>query len=267
MKPITITAVALFAAICTAPAAQAQVQPAVFGAEQPRSKSVFYLPYARFGVGAESAQFDDAYWESPGQDDPRVFFDLPDETGAMGYAALGVDWGKGVRAEIAVLGFGEKDVAGPWSYTDPASEGPHASMSGTVSSGALMANVFVSPLEVQGNTGRFQPFVMAGIGAARNDMGDWTRTNPDKIGREERSFEGDTKTDFAWAIGLGAAWQIGERGQKPVMLELMYQHIDLGRAQGGSVPLPGSETSEPREPFGFDVKTDVVSVGVRIPIR
>lgn len=226
----------------------------------------FSIPYIRFALGGEMARFDDSYWDPAGPDDPRVFFDLANEDAVMGTLAMGYDWGKGVRAEIAFLGFGEKDVAGPWSYTVPDTPGPHASMAGTLRSNALMANAYLVPLERQGRTGAFQPFLMAGIGLAHNGLDSWTRTNPDS-NQETRSFEGAARTDMAWTLGAGAAWQIGGRGKKPVMLELMYQYIDLGRAEGGSTPLPGSGMSEPREPWGFDVTTNVVSIGIRIPIK
>ena len=266
MKTFKTAALAICACIGFATVAQAQVQPGIFGPEETRPGTSFGVPYLRFAIGGELATFEDAYWDPPGADDPRVFYDLPDERAAMGAIAFGYDWGKGLRGEIAIMGFGEKDVAAPWSYTEPATEGPHASMSATVRSGALMANAFVAPLEMQGNTGRFQPFVMAGIGTARNEMGDWTRTNP-ASDRVTRTFEGDTKSDLAWAVGFGFAYQLNDPGKKPIMLEMMYQHVDLGRAEGGSASTPGDGDSEPRTPFGFDIASDNVSVGIRIPVR
>lgn len=266
MKTFKTAALAMWAFIGYASLAQAQVQPGIFGPEEARSATSFGIPYLRLGVGGELASFDDAFWDPPGADDPRVFYDLPDERAAMGTIAFGYDWGKGVRGEIAIMGFGKKDVAAPWSYTDPVTPGPHASMEATVNSGALMANAFVAPLEMQGNTGAFQPFLMAGIGVAQNDLDDWTRTNPDSD-RVTRTFEGDKNSDLAWTVGFGFAYQLNDPGKKPIMLELMYQHVDLGRAEGGSGSSPGDGDSEPRTPFGFDIASDEVSVGIRIPIR
>ena len=257
-------ALGAIAILADLPFAHAQNQPAVFGPAETTRLTTFYRPYIRLGIGAEQTALDDENWLPPGDSDPEVFFDLDDASGAMGSLALGRDWGRGVRAEIALLGFGKKDFEGDWSYTIPETPGPHASVEAQVSSGALMANVYYSPFEAQGNTGQFQPFAMAGIGVSRNAMDDWTRINPD-AGQERRTFEGASKTDLAWTVGVGAAWQISARGQKPVMLELLYQYVDLGRAEGGNQPLPGSGTSEPRRGLGFDVSSQVVSIGVRIP--
>lgn len=266
MKRFKTAALTIWMSVGCVTAAQAQVQPGIFGPEETRAANTFSIPYIRLGVGGERAHFEDAYWDPPGAGDPRVFYDLPDEQAVAGTVAFGYDWGKGVRGEIAIMGFGDKDVAAPWAFTEPETAGPHASMSATVRSRALMANAFFAPLEMQGNTGRFQPFVMAGIGATRNEMSDWTRTNPDSA-RVTRTFEGDTKSDFAWTVGVGFAYQLNDPGRKPVMLELMYQHVDLGRAQGGKAPSPGDGDSEPRTPFGFDMASDTISVGIRIPVR
>lgn len=220
--------------------------------------------YFRFELGAARSGAGNANWLPPGYpSDPQVFFDLDLDSAVFGGAAVGHNYGNGWRAEAALNVFGSSDFTGSWSYTVPADPGPHADMSGSVRSIALMANGYYD----FDTGGKAVPFVTAGLGLARNTMADWTRINPD-ADRTTRSFEGGSETSLAWSIGVGVAVDIGPvLGSAPAKLELAWRHFDLGSASGGYVPLPGSGAGgEPVAPLNFDVTNQVISLGLRIPL-
>jgi opacity protein-like surface antigen len=133
-----------------------------------------------------------------------------------------------------------------------------------------MGNVFYAPLEARGSNAIFQPFLVAGIGLARNKVGEWTRTknldNPTYDTNTVRTYEGATTTSLAWSVGIGASLQVTRPGRwPPVIIEVALRHYDFGSASGGSQPIGSG--SEPRQPFTFDNEAQVVTLGVRIPLR
>jgi opacity protein-like surface antigen len=97
-------------------------------------------------------------------------------------------------------------------------------------------------------------------------MGNWTRTNAAAT-QPSRSFEGDSKTNLAWSLGAGVSWNVGKNANGPIKMDLTYQYFALGNAQGGGTPLAGSGTESPVNPLEFDISSQVVSVGVRIPLN
>lgn len=247
-------------AMANGPTAVVEDPPVVVDAMQPTGNL-----YLRGAVGRARAQTDDAYWEPPGfPADPRVFFDLDIEDTGFGEVALGYDWNNGFRADLAFAGFGESDFDGPWARTDPATPGPHADVSGSIKSRVLMVNGYFEPLTYTGQTHRFQPFVTGGIGMARNEMSDWTRTNA-AAGRVTRTFEGDTTTGFAWSLGFGVTAELSV-GRQPMFLEAGYRYFDLGSAEGSATPRPGNGVGSPATPLQFDHREHVISVGLRVPL-
>lgn len=180
-----------------------------------------------------------AYWLPPGYPaDPQIFFDLDADSIAYGSLAIGKEFSGNLRGEIAFSAFGKTDFAGPWSYTVPADPGPHADMSGSVRSVALMANGYYDFRTV----GKVTPFVMAGIGISSNKMGEWTRTNAAATDPVQ-TFEGASKTNLAWSVGLGISMDVGPVfGTAPAKLDVAWRYFDLGTARGGSVALAGSGT-------------------------
>ncbi len=248
----------------TAAPAISQEGGSLFGVERPAS--VTYGPYVRAGLGFEASLIEDGFWESPGASDPLVLFDLDGDNAAYATVAAGFDWMNGFRSDISLSYFGDKDVSGPWSSTIPPTPGPHASMSTSISSLALMGNVYYAPWEGSGRKVRFSPYISAGLGFARNDMSTWIRTNP-ASSRPTRSFEGNVETDLAWSLGVGASWEIQRQGKRPMLLDAGVQYFDLGEAVGGAQPLPGSGNSTPRQPFTVDMETTVLSIGIRIPLN
>jgi opacity protein-like surface antigen len=200
--------------------------------------------------------------------DPRVFFDLSEPDGVAGTIAIGRNLRRGVRGELAVTYFNGRDIGGNWSKTVPATSGPHASVETDIQSTAFMANIVYDLPPVGSGILGFRPYLMAGLGASWNKMGDWTRFNNfNPSARPVRTFEGDTEVEFAWSLGAGAAWTVGKNRSGPIKLDVMYQYFDLGSASGKARPLPNNGASSPAEALNFDIRSQVISVGVRIPLN
>jgi opacity protein-like surface antigen len=253
-----------FACMMSMPATAQQTE-SVFGVE---SASVTFGPYVRAEIGIAIPELQDPNWLPAGfPEDPQIFFDLDADNSAAGSLALGYDWMNGFRAEGALSVFTSQDFSGDWSYTVPATTGPHASMEGSTRSVALMANGYYMPLEAMGQNRRVQPYVTAGIGFARNSMEDWTRVNPAES-RPERSFEGEESTEFAWSAGFGVQMDLGRQGpdDRPVILELGYRFFDLGETTGSTVPLPGNGDGGPLQALSFDNNQQTVTIGIRMPL-
>jgi opacity protein-like surface antigen len=240
-----------------------------------RTASVTVGPYIRMELGSSKPSLGGAYWRPPGYDpapgvgDPEVRFDLGADSGTVSTVAFGHDW-QGWRADVSLSYFGTSTAAGPCaSASDSSSCALHAEIDrAPFSSAAILGNVFYAPLEARGSHSVFQPFVVAGIGVARNEVGDWTRSNPSPTAtRPTRTFAGDTSTSLAWSLGLGASYQITRPGRWPMLLEASWRYYDLGTASGGFVPLAGSGGSEPVQPLTFDATQSVFAIGLRIPLE
>lgn len=239
-----------------------------------RTASVAIGPYLRMELGAADPAFDDGYWRPPGYNpapgigDPEISFSLSGDTTHMGSIAFGHDW-QGWRADVALSYFSNSTASGPCASADDGSScSTHADIDrAPVSSTTIMGNVFYAPFEARGSNSVFQPFIVGGLGVARNEVGDWTRTNDSGVPRPVRTFAGDTTTSFAWSVGLGASYQVTRPGRWPVLLEATWRYYDLGEAKGSSVALPGNGASQPVQPLTFDTTQSVVSVGIRIPLE
>jgi opacity protein-like surface antigen len=223
--------------------------------------------YLRAEMGLLRSQPDNSSWLPPGYPvDPQVFFDLGSDTGGFAGLAIGQDWGNGLRGEVELMGFGSTEFSGPWSYTEPETPGPHASVTGSVRSVALMGNIFYEPF--QNRKSKTVPYVMMGVGLADNQMSDWTRINPE-VDREERSFAGASNADLALSVGFGVSMEVGKTKKgDPMTFEVGYRYFDLGTAQGGTTPLPGSgQGGEPVGALKMNQSSQLISVGIRIPLR
>ncbi|MBT8455691.1 MAG: porin family protein [Rhodobacteraceae bacterium] len=262
LKSLTLGAAVVSGLVCATPLT-AQDSESLFGIDAP---SVTFGPYVRAELGFADTQTSDGFWDPPGASDPRILFDLDADSTRYGALAVGIDRMNGFRGEVALSVFGETDVSGPWVATIPATAGPHADMDGSVQSTTVMGNLYYAPLERMGRNAAFNPFVTVGLGFARNEVDAWSRTNP-AASTAVRSFEGAASTEFAWSIGIGGTWQIDRRDARPILIDAGVRYFDLGDAQGGAQPLPGSGSSSPRTPLTFGVEATVVSVGVRIPLN
>jgi len=236
--------------------------------------SVTYGPYVRFELGGARHDLSDAYWLPPGEDDPRINFGpIPNaDWRGFGGAAIGYDWQNGFRADVSLFSTGTIGLTAPCIgvVEDPSPCSEHADITeASIESSGLMGNVFYAPLEARGSNAVLQPFVVAGLGFARNEMGPWTRTkNEDNEteGPTVRTFEGATSTDLAWSVGLGASLQLTRPGKWPVILEAAYRYYDYGSVSGGVDPI-GDTRSSARQGFTLDHTDQVISLAIRVPLQ
>jgi opacity protein-like surface antigen len=267
MLPLRISALAISAlAVLAADPSRAQSTEGVFGQE---SASVTYGPYARVELGYANADSSEGYWLPPGYPrDPVISFNVDLDDGGYGALAFGYDWQNGFRGEFAAFGLADADLTAPCSGASNGTPcSTHADISqASVKTRGAMLNLYYAPLEAMGRNQRLQPFLVAGVGSAKNTMSAWTRTNP-ASGRPTRTFQGGTNTDVAWSLGAGVAYELDRGAKTPIMFEATYRYFDLGKAVGGSAPLPGNGSSQPVAPFQFDNASHVVGFGLRIPLQ
>jgi opacity protein-like surface antigen len=229
------------------------------------SAGVTYGPYVRAEIGIGRSDWGDAYWLPPGPADPKVFFDFGNNDSATGGVAVGFDRMDGFRFDVSLNASGDRDATGDWSSTAPSTPGPHAEITrAEIRSTVLMANAYFSPLEYMGRDEVVQPFVTAGIGVAWNRMSTWTRTS-ELSPQPERSYEGDTTTDFAWAVGAGIAWSAARWQGRPVLVDVTYRYRDLGEAKGSTTVI--GTGGEPREPLTVENRDHSITIGLRIPLQ
>lgn len=272
MKTIQLFSFAMFALTCTLPTfAASQENASLFGK---RTLSVTYGPYARFELGSASPSLNDGSWLPPGSSDPTISFDvIPDKSLlGLGAVAVGYDWQNGFRADLSMFGTASTGITAPCSSaSDGTTCSTHADITGgSVQTRGMMVNGFYAPLEARGSNNIFQPFIVAGIGLAQNDVGDWTRTkNPNNatLGEQDvKEFFGDKTTSIAWSAGVGASLQLTKPGKWPILLEASWRYYDFGTAKGSSALKTGSG-GMPREPFSFQNTSHAVSIGLRIPLE
>ena len=75
---------------------------------------------------------------------------------------------------------------------------------------------------VPGRLGMLQPYVMAGIGLAHNDMGDISTLHPTTGAAE--TIAGGGNLSFAWTLGVGTGIDVGHG----FVFDIGYKYIDLG---------------------------------------
>lgn len=223
--------------------------------------------YGRGEVGASWLAQDRGHWCGPGcavpppGSDPRITHDLDADPGFFGSLALGAVLMPGLRGDLSVSHTASRDVHGDWIL--PQDGSTHADMDADVSAWTFMANAYLEPLAMAGNTYPIQPFITGGIGVSFNRMSDWTRTNP-TVMPVRRTFQGETNAEFAWTVGGGVSASLGQFFDgRDVTLDLTYRYMDLGNVKGSATPV--GTGAGPDEPFNFEMTNHVVSLGVRIP--
>ena len=82
-------------------------------------------------------------------------------------------------------------------------------------------------------TGLWQPFVMAGVGAAYNELADYQETVPNgSTAQSAGSFGNHGESDFAYTLGVGAATNVNSH----VDLAVWLRYVNLGDAELGTLP-------------------------------
>ena len=223
--------------------------------------------YARLELGLAQVTPQSGNWMGPSMSAPLVSFSGNSDTAGFAELAFGYDWQNGWRSDLSIFGTGTADATGTCaSASDNSSCSGHADITAaTIKTKGLMANVFYVPM-ASSSQSTVQPYVTAGLGVARNDLGEWTRRNPSSS-QVERSFEGGSSTGLAWSIGVGASVQLSKAGDWPVMLDASWRYFDFGHVSGSTAPLPGSGGSTPPKAYNFDNTAQVISLGLRIPLQ
>ena len=110
---------------------------------------------------------------------------------------------------------------------------------------------------------RLQPFVAAGLGAARNEI-DRVRYEFPSLGPEAATIvRGGSHTDFAWTAAAGLAYRLNDAAT----LELAVRYADLGevRTDAGTATVVRSADTFELEIAGTraDLRTTGVTLGLR----
>jgi len=104
------------------------------------------------------------------------------------------------------------------------------------------------------------PYVKLGLGAARNKVDNYVVTNSDPI-NTTHNYSGQTKTNFAWRIGLGATMAFNEK----MDLDVSYAFTDRGKAQTKanyySTPDNNTINSDARS---VKLKDHAIMIGVKV---
>lgn len=219
--------------------------------------------YFRLEAGIAWSSIDKGTWVSPGGERGNWAFD--DDRAFYGSIAVGRNLMRGVRGDLSFGMNRGQDYDGchiPGGGGNVPDCGD-ASVSTSVDTHLLLANLFIEPLELMGHGGSaIRPFVTVAAGVAWNDMDTWTRVSPNAYGSEIRNFSGNTETNFAWAIGGGASIDLTRVFGRQAFLDFTYRYVDAGDARGGLKPDVGRGI--PQEPLNFDVQFHAVTAGVRV---
>lgn len=153
--------------------------------------------------------------------------------------ALGYRFSPSLRSDISYGvrdGFRLKD-----SDKTPAT--PTNTYTSDIKSSVWMLNVYYDFDQVYG----FRPYVGAGLGWSRNEMGTLSFSFPSVPGAG--SAPGGTKTDTAWQISFGGSWALN----KNASLDIGYRYIDLGKVATKAGNSVGSAS------LGLPLVTDGIS--------
>ncbi len=104
--------------------------------------------------------------------------------------------------------------------------------------------------------GRFQPFVSAGIGVARNHLGTTTGVST-LIG--PFTLDGASRTNFAWALGAGVGYALTPR----LTMDLAYKYLDSGEVRNGSTLTAGGTFFQLTPSKTGDLGIHTVTLGLR----
>lgn len=113
-----------------------------------------------------------------------------------------------------------------------------------------MLNAYINPMELaEIHTGRFSPYLQAGVGWARNETGNAVI--------DGNTLKGATNNDFAWQVGAGLGYAITDNWK----IDLSYRFLDMGQAKS-SKDVVGSPQKLLRG-ARFDLQAHEVLIGLR----
>ena len=155
------------------------------------------------------------------------------------------------RSDITVDGINRLDI-----------EGNNSKVSGITSSAHVgsVVGLLNGYFDLNGmwpdTFGRFQPYIDAGVGVARNDLSrtSFAAGNGATLG----SVTSHAYTDFAWGAGAGVACAI----RPNLLVDLGYKYLDLGEMHSGTTFLVAG-TGRNTTRMVADLKVHTVMIGLR----
>ena len=105
--------------------------------------------------------------------------------------------------------------------------GSNQPVSGDITQMAAMAFAYFAPLAAMGIDSRLQPFLGAGAGVSRNEIGEMTYDFPDLRQPRYSVTPDGTSTDFAWSVTAGLSHEVSDR----LALDLAWRYSDFGTVE------------------------------------
>lgn len=131
--------------------------------------------------------------------------------------------------------------------------------SADVSSLRGFVNAYVDVAGLTGGLGAFRPYVGAGVGFARNRIGDVTVTDlTAPAGFNRFTLEGDHQTKFAWQLMAGTGIAVTSN----LIADVGYRYVDAGRVRTGTV-VSGNGGSFAVERRTGDIRSHEIVMGLR----
>jgi opacity protein-like surface antigen len=106
------------------------------------------------------------------------------------------------------------------------------------------------------NIFKFQPYITAGVGFARNHLGTTTGTSA-LVG--PFTLNGATQTNFAWDVGAGFGYPLTPQ----MTLDLEYKYMNRGEVRDGGMISAGGTAIQLTPSRTDDLYSHVVTIGLR----
>jgi outer membrane protein OmpA-like peptidoglycan-associated protein len=107
--------------------------------------------------------------------------------------------------------------------------------------------------------GRFQPYVVGGVGVAHNDLGRTSLAGTlGTLNLNGASLNSNATTHFAWGVGAGVGYALTPNWT----VDLGYKYLDLGEMQSGSTLIRAAGTTA-IAPVKADLQVHTVMIGLR----
>jgi len=107
------------------------------------------------------------------------------------------------------------------------SSGREQPVSGEVNQMGVMGFAYLAPLAAMGVEAKLQPFLGAGLGISRNEIGKMTYDFPERPQPRYSVTPDGSRTDFAWAATAGLSYEVSDE----LLLDLAWRYSDFGKVE------------------------------------
>ena len=140
---------------------------------------------------------------------------------------------------------------------------PLNNATGKIDTLAAMVNGYVDVARLFGlPLGSAQPYVMGGVGYARNHLGTISGSVP-VAGFTTADFNGATHSNFAWGAGAGIGIPLGSH----LSVDIGYEYLDLGEVRTGGSGTLGFAVGSPVLLTGGVAKADLKVHTIQASLR